>query len=109
VNALDALIADYATRRLAGAGKVTAVSLGAEDITATVELLGQTDPVSFRAEGLRWATNGAEFQLSFASAHCTLPWMNALLQAWATSQGRKVSFRDDLKFLPLKLRLRRAD
>jgi len=50
VNALESLIAEAATRRLGGAGKVTALTLGAEDVAVTVELDGQPAPVSFRAE-----------------------------------------------------------
>jgi hypothetical protein len=109
VNALEVLIAEAATRRLGGAGKVTALTLGAEDVAVTVELDGQPAPVSFRAEGLRWSVVGADFRVTFTAAHCSLPWLHTLLQAWADKSGRTVTFRDDLKFLPLKLRLRRAD
>ena len=109
MNALETLIAEAATRRLGGAGRVTALTLGDEDVDVTVELDGQPAPVSFRAEGLRWSVQGGDFRLSFAAARCSLPWLHALLQAWAEKIGRTVTFRDGLKFLPLKLRLRRAD
>ena len=109
MNALESLIAEAATRRLGGAGKVTALTLGAEDVAVTVELDGQPAPVSFRAEGLRWSVQGDDFRLTFVAARCSLPWLHALLQVWAEKTGRTVTFRDELKFLPLKLRLRRAD
>jgi hypothetical protein len=109
VNALETLIAEAATRRLAGAGRVTALRLGVEEAEATLELAGQPTPVTFHADGLRWSVEGADFRLSFATARCSLPWVDALLQAWAEQTGRTVTLRDDLRFLPLKLRLRRAD
>ncbi len=109
MNALEALIAAAATRRLGGAGRVPALRLGVEDVDVTVELDGQPAPVNFHADGLRWSVDGADFRVRFAAARCSLPWLHALLQAWAEKSGRTVTFRDDLKFLPLKLRLRRAD
>jgi hypothetical protein len=109
VNALETLIAEAVTRRLSGAGRITALTLGAEDADITVELNGQPAPVNFRAEGLRWSVQGDDFRLTFVAARCSLPWLHALLQAWAEKTGRTVTFRDELKFLPLKLRLRRAD
>ena len=109
MNALETLIAEAATRRLAGAGRVTDLRLGVEDVDITVELDGQPAPVRFHADGLRWSVDGADFRLSFAAARCSLPWLHALLQAWAEKTGRTATFRDDLRFLPLKLRLRRAD
>jgi hypothetical protein len=109
VNALETLIAEAATRRLAGAGRVTALRLGVEEAEATFELTGQPTPVTFQAEGLRWSVDGADFRLTFAAARCSLPWVHALLQAWAEKTGRTLILRDDLRLLPLKLRLRRAD
>ncbi len=108
MNALETLIAEAATRRLGGAGRVTDLRLGVEDVDATVELDGQPAPVTFHADGLRWSVEGTDFRLRFATARCSLPWLHALLQAWAEKADRTVTFRDDLKFLPLKLRLRRA-
>ena len=64
---------------------------------------------AFQAEGLRWSVDGADFRLTFAAARCSLPWVHALLQAWAEKTGRTLILRDDLRLLPLKLRLRRAD
>ena len=109
MNALETLIAEAVTRRLSGAGRITALTLGTEDADITVELNGQPAPVNFRAEGLRWSVVGADFRVTFTAAHCSLPWLHTLLQAWAEKSARTVTFRDDLKFLPLKLRLRRAD
>lgn len=109
MNALEAVIAEAVTRRLAGAGQVVELSLGAEDASATLALAGQPEPVGFRVEGLRWSVEGADFRLDYATAHCTLPWVDALLQAWGERQGRRITVRDELKLLPLKLRLRRAD
>jgi hypothetical protein len=108
VNALEALIADAVTRRLAGAGRVTAFMLGEEAASATLELAGQPAPVTIQVDGLRWSVEGEEFRLDYATARCTLPWVDVLLQAWGERQGRRIALRDDLKFLPLKLRLRRA-
>jgi hypothetical protein len=73
VNALESLLAEAATRRLGGAGKVTALTLGAEDVAVTVELDGQPAPVSFQAEGLRWSVVGADFRVTFTAARCSLP------------------------------------
>ena len=109
MNALEVLIAEAATRRLGGAGRVTELRLGVEDVEIAVELDGQPTPVNFQADGLRWSVEGTDFRLTFTAARCSLPWLHALLQAWAAKADRTVTFRDDLKFLPLKLRLRRAD
>ena len=109
MNALETLIAEAVTRRLGGAGRVTALTLGTEDADITLELDGQPAPVNFRAEGLRWSVQGGDFRLTFAAARCSLPWLHALVQAWAEKTGRTVTFPDELRFLPLKLRLRRAD
>jgi len=109
MNALDTAIADAVTRRLGAAGRVTDLALGTEDVRVTLELAGQPEPVTFMADGLRWSVDGADFRVDYAAARCSLPWVDALLQAWGERRGRHIALRDELKFLPLKLRLRRAD
>lgn len=109
MTALDTAIADAVTRRLGAAGRVTELTLGTEDVRVTLELTGQPEPVTFTADGLRWSVEGADFRVEYATARCSLPWVDALLQAWGGQRGRRITLRDELKFLPLKLRLRRAD
>lgn len=109
MNALETVIADAATRRLGAAGRVVDLALGTEDVRVTLELAGQPEPVTFAADGLRWSVEGADFRVDYATARCSLPWIDALLQLWGERRGRRIVLRDELKLLPLKLRLRRAD
>ena len=109
MNALEAVIADAVTRRLGAAGRVVDLALGTEDVRVTLELAGQPEPVTFTADGLRWSVDGADFRVDYASARCSLAWVDTLLQLWGERRGRRIALRDELKFLPLKLRLRRAD
>jgi len=52
VNALEAEIAKFASQRFADVGEITALELAGADVSATLTLHGQAEPVSFRVTGL---------------------------------------------------------
>jgi hypothetical protein len=108
VNALEAEIARHVSRRFADVGEITALELTGADVAATVALRGQPEPVTVRVAGLRWASDGATFMLRFDSAECSLPWLHALLRHWCARTNSTVTLKEDLRLLPLKLRLPRA-
>jgi len=109
VNALEAEIARFVSQRFADVGEVTALELTGAEARATLTLRGQPDPVSFRVTGLRWSSDGATFTLRFDEATCSLPWLDAVLGHWRARAGAAVTLREDLRLLPLKLRLPRGD
>lgn len=108
MNALEAEIAKFFSKRFADVGEVSSLELTGAEIRATLQLHGQAEPVSLHVTGLRWSSDGATFTLRFDAATCSLPWLDALLQHWRKRTDSTISLKEDLRLLPLKLKWPRA-
>jgi hypothetical protein len=108
VNALEVVIADFITRKLGGAGNVTQCELGQEDFEITLQLEGQPDPVTLNVKGITWSVQETTFILHCQTVHCSLPWLETLIQNWLRDHQQQVRWPDHIKFIPLKLKLRKA-
>jgi hypothetical protein len=108
VNALEAEIAKFASQRFADVGEITALELAGADVSATLTLHGQAEPVSFRVTGLNWSSDGTTFTLRFREATCSLPWLHAVLRHWCLRTRSTVTLKEDLRLLPLKFKLPRS-
>jgi len=108
VNALEAEIAKFASQRFAEVGEITALELAGADVSATLTLHGQAEPVSFRVTGLNWSSDGTTFTLRFREATCSLPWLHAVLRHWCLRTRSTVTLKEDLRLLPLKFKLPRS-
>jgi hypothetical protein len=108
VNALEAEIAKFVSQRFADVGEITALELAGADISATLMLQGQAEPVSFRVTGLNWSSDGTTFTLRFREATCSLPWLQAVLRQWSLRTQSTVTLKEDLRLLPLKFKLPRG-
>ena len=90
---------------LTGAGR--SFCAGA-DVSATLTLQGQPEPVSFRVTGLHWASDGTTFTLRYHEASCSLPWLHAVLRHWSQRTQSTITLKEDLRLLPLKFKLPRS-
>jgi hypothetical protein len=108
VNALEAEIAKFASQRFADVGEITALELAGADVSATLTLHGQAEPVSFRVTGLNWSSDGTTFTLRFREATCSLPWLHAVVRHWCLRTRSTVTLKEDLRLLPLKFKLPRS-
>jgi hypothetical protein len=108
VNALEAEIAKFASQRFADVGEITALELAGADVSATLTLHGQAEPVSFLVTGLNWSSDGTTFTLRFREATCSLPWLHAVLRHWCLRTRSTVTLKEDLRLLPLKFKLPRS-
>jgi hypothetical protein len=108
MNALEAEIAKFVSQRFADVGEITLLELVGADVSATLTLQGQAEPVSFRVTGLNWSSDGTTFTLRFREASCSLPWLHAVLLHWCQRTESTVTLRENLRLLPLKFKLPRA-
>jgi hypothetical protein len=108
VNALEAEIAKFVSQRFADVGEITLLELAGADVSATLTLQGQAEPVSFRVTGLNWSSDGTTFTLRFREASCSLPWLHAVLLHWSQRTQSTVTLKEDLRLLPLKFKLPRS-
>jgi hypothetical protein len=108
VNALEAEIAKFVSQRFPDVGEITMLELAGADVTATLTLQGQAEPVTFRVSGLNWASDGTTFTLRYREATCSLPWLHAVLRHWSLRTQATVTLKEDLRLLPLKFKLPRA-
>lgn len=108
MNALEAEIAKFASQRFADVGEITALELAGADVSATLTLHGQAEPVSFLVTGLNWSSDGTTFTLRFREATCSLPWLHAVLRHWCLRTRSTVTLKEDLRLLPLKFKLPRS-
>jgi hypothetical protein len=108
MNALEAEIAKFVAQRFTDVGEITLLELVGADVSATLRLQGQAEPVSFRVTGLNWSSDGTTFTLRFREATCSLPWLHAVLRHWCQRTQSTVTLKDDLRLLPLKFKLPRS-
>ena len=108
MNALEAEIAKFVSQRFADVGEITALELAGADVSATLTLQGQPEPVSFRVTGLHWASDGTTFTLRYHEASCSLPWLHAVLRHWSQRTQSTITLKEDLRLLPLKFKLPRS-
>jgi len=108
MNALEAEIAKFVAQRFTDVGEITLLELVGANVSATLRLQGQAEPVSFRVTGLNWSSDGTTFTLRFREATCSLPWLHAVLRHWCQRTQSTVTLKDDLRLLPLKFKLPRS-
>jgi hypothetical protein len=108
VNALEAEIAKFVSQRFTDVGEITLLELAGADVSATLTLQGQAEPVSFRVTGLNWSSDGTTFTLRFREASCSLPWLHAVLRHWCLRTQSTLTLKEDLRLLPLKFKLPRS-
>lgn len=108
MNALEAEIARFVSQRFADVGEISALELAGDEVSATLTLQGQPEPVSFRVTGLNWSSDGTTFTLRYREASCSLPWVHAVLRHWSQRTRSTVALKEDLRLLPLKFKLPRS-
>lgn len=108
MNALEAEIAKFLSQRFADVGEITLLELAGADVSVTLTLHGQAEPVSFHVAGLNWSSDGTIFTLRFRKASCSLPWLHAVLLHWCQRTQSTVTLKEDLRLLPLKFNLPRT-
>ncbi len=106
MNPLEATIADFITKKLGNAGQVQTCRLEPESLELLLELKGQVNAVSITVTGLSWSLANETFTLHCTKFQSNLPWLEILAEKWLTARDYQMSWPDQLKFLPLKLKLR---
>jgi hypothetical protein len=103
MNPAEKALATLLTERLGPAGKVRQLTLGQGTIEVTLDLAGQSEAVTLRANGLSWESKDNQLILRWQVLESSLAWLQHLLHEVSNRMQRQVTFADSLKWVPLKL------
>lgn len=108
MNPAEKALANYLSERLGPAGMVRQLTLGKGSLSVVLELSGQVEAVTLRAEGLSWESKGDQVVLHWQRLESSLAWLQHVLNEVSHRMQHQVSFADSLKWLPLKLMIPKA-
>lgn len=100
INALNQKFGDI--------GQVDDLSFSKGDVSITLSLAGEPQPITLEVNGLSWNTSDGKMNLYFENLICREKiWIQEIFKLIAEKTGRVVSFPDSLKLMPLKMLLQK--
>jgi len=93
----------FLNNHLKGVGTVTALNVGRDHVSATLELLGENTPLQLSLTGICWDAGDGLFNLNYAAATASKPWMQGLLNLLGERRGNKITIHDKLSLMPVKM------
>jgi hypothetical protein len=104
-NFINDQITKFLNKHLTGIGSVDTFDLRENSVIATVNLLGETEPVQLELAGIAWSSGEGKFHIHYSSASASKPWIQGLLNLLSEKTGKKISATDKISLMPLKMML----
>ena len=92
-------------QRFGNIGTATALSFSGGNVSLTLELNGEAEPITLEVRELAWNTSDGKMNLHFSDLLATKPWVQEIFRLVAEKTNRVISFPDSLKLMPLKMML----
>ncbi|MDR1816903.1 MAG: hypothetical protein LBR07_01705 [Puniceicoccales bacterium] len=96
-------LAKFLNSRLEDVGRVTALDVGRDGVTATLELRGEPEPLQLSLTGISWDAADGRFHLHYTGATASKEWLQALLVLLGKRFHQRVSLPDKFSLMPLKM------
>jgi|GEM_PF-620642 len=110
------LMADFINQQIINAlnqkfgdvGQVDDLAFSKENVSITLSLAGEPQPLTLEVNGLSWNTSDGKMHLYFDALICREKiWIQEIFKLIAEKTGRVISFPDSLKLMPLKMLLQK--
>lgn len=105
-NFITDQIVNVLNQKFGKIGQVADLNLSKDAVKITLDLVGETHPVTLEAHGLSWSVSDGKMNLFFTELVCQEKlWVQEIFKIVAEKTGRVISFPDSLKLMPLKMLL----